>query len=429
MIETAALAVAPTRAPAGHGREDDEVSMEIRATGWPAAEVSTLGAVGVAHFCSHFLQLALAPLFLLMRADLGVSFFALGVLLSVFYLCSGVGQVVAGILVDRFGADRLLLGGLILQGASTAAMGFAPHYAMLVPLAALAGLGNSVYHPADLSILSHRVAPARLGRAFAAHVIAGSIGFALSPLASATIATGYGWRAALLAMGGTVLVIGLGLLAFRGALKVEPAGVAHGASGPAGKAPGFLQVLAMPVVLMAFLYFLLTSISLSGFQSFSIVALQEGYGATVALATLAVALYQVGNSTGVALGGAVADRTSQHHRIAMGGLAAACVLTGLAAVLSAPPMVIVGLVAAVGVAIGLTTPSRDVLVRDAAPAGAMGKVFGVVYSGYDIGSLLGPLMFGLLLDHHLPRLVFAGAALPLGLAVLTAFAVRRKPAD
>lgn len=404
------------------------MSMDIRAAGWPTGEVSTLGAVGVAHFCSHLLQLALAPLFLLMREDLGASFFALGLVLSIFFLCSGIGQVISGVLVDRFGADRLLLSGLLLQGAATAAMGLAPHYALLLPLAALAGFGNSVYHPADLSILSHRIGPARLGRAFAAHVIAGSLGFAVSPIVSGAIGLAYGWRAALLAMGGAVVVAGIGLLACRGALTSAATPGPHAGKATGGGAPTFLGVLAMPVVLMAFLYFVLTSVSLSGVQSFSIVALQEGFGASVGLATLSVALYQVGNSAGVAVGGYVADRTANHHRIAMTGLAAACAFALLAALLAVPAPVTVALVAMVGLAMGLTTPSRDVLVRAAAPAGATGKVFGVVYSGYDIGNLIGPLMFGLLLDHHLPRLVFIGAAVPLGLAIGTAFAVRQRPA-
>ncbi|MEP9349052.1 MFS transporter [Xanthobacter sp. KR7-225] len=403
------------------------MSLQTHAAGWPAREASTIGAVGLAHFSSHFLQLAIAPLFLLMRDDLGVSFTELGLILSLFYLFSGVGQVVAGILVDRFGADRLLLAGMMLQGTATAAMGFAPHYETLLPLAACAGLGNSVYHPADLSILSHRVAHARLGRAFAAHVIAGSLGFAASPLVSAAIGTSLGWRTALLVMGGTVMVLALVLVAWRGALKVEPQ--ARHLPGHAGapRAPSFVQVLAMPVVLMAFLYFVLTAVSLSAFQSFSIAALQQGYGASLALATMAASLYQLGNSAGVAVGGAVADRTSAHHVIAMGGLAAGSALGFLAAGLTAEPAVTVALIAMVGVCLGLSTPSRDVLVRHAAPAGATGKVFGVVYSGYDIGALVAPVFFGLALDHGQPTLVLAGGALALGIAVLTAFAVRRRP--
>ncbi|MEP9352962.1 MFS transporter [Xanthobacter sp. KR7-65] len=402
------------------------MSTTARTAGWPAAEVSTIGAVGVAHFCSHLLQLALAPLFIMMRADLSVSFFELGLLLSAFYFFSGAGQVAAGVMVDRFGAHRLLLGGLLLQGAATAAMGLAPHYLVLLPLAALAGLGNSVYHPADLSILSHKVAPPRLGRAFAAHVIAGSIGFALSPLVSGALGTAYGWRASITALGLTVVILGLLLALFRNTLKTAPTHTAHAAATTVKL--GFLDVLAMPVVLMGFLYFVLTAISLSGVQGFAIVALQEGYGASVALATLAIALFQVGNTAGVAIGGHVADRATHHHRIAMVGLAAGAIIALAAALIPARPEVTVGLVALIGLAMGLTTPSRDVLVRSAAPAGATGKVFGIVYSGYDIGSLLGPVLFGLLLDHHLPQLVFVGAAVPLAVAVGTAFAVRRRPA-
>lgn len=402
--------------------------MELRAAGWPASEAATIGAVGIAHFSSHFLQLSIAPLFILMRGDLGVSFTELGLVLSVFYLFSGVGQVVAGILVDRFGADRLLLAGMLLQGTATAAMGFAPRYEALLPLAALAGIGNSVYHPADLSILSHRVAPARLGRAFAAHVIAGSLGFAASPLVSAAIGTAQGWRTALTVMGGVVVVLAIGLIAWRGALKVELQARHVAGPGAAARAPSFVQVLATPVVLMAFLYFVLTAVSLSAFQSFSIAALQQGYGASLVLATLAASLYQLGNSAGVAVGGVVADRTSAHHVIAMGGLAAGAALGFLAAGLTTAPAATVALIAMVGVCLGLTTPSRDVLVRHAAPAGATGKVFGVVYSGYDIGALVAPVVFGLALDHHQPAFVLAGGALALGLAVMTAFAVRRRPA-
>lgn len=418
--------------------------MDVPAARWPAAEASTIGAVGIAHFCSHFLQLALAPLFLTMRDDLGVSFVDLGLLLSVFFFASGAGQVMAGILVDRFGAHRLLLCGLLLQGAATAAMGLAPRYEVLLPLAALAGLGNSVYHPADLSILSHRVAPARLGRAFAAHVIAGNVGFALSPLVSGAIGAAHGWRTALTLMGALVVLAGIGLLIFRGLLTCGPAEEPgtqgqgtqggsterHGAGGfgaQAQPAPDFLHILAMPVVLMAYLYFILTAFALTSFQSFSITALQEGYGASLALATLAPALYQLGNTMGVALGGALADRTDRHHHVAMGGLAIACILGLLAALLPGLPMATVGLIAAVGTALGLTTPSRDVLVRAVAPAGARGKVFGVVYSGYDMGALIAPVLFGLALDHQMPRLVLLGGAVPLGLAVLTAFAVRRRP--
>ncbi len=394
----------------------------------PPREVATISAVGVAHFTSHFLQLAFAPLFLFMRADLGVSFTELGLILTMFYLASSAGQVLAGILVDRFGAHRLLLGGMALQAAAVAALGVAPAYWMMLPLGAMAGLGNSVYHPADLSILSHRVRPERLGRAFAAHVIAGNLGYAASPLVSGAIAISFGWRAALIVMGVASLGATLALVLARPVLHT-PSSRDHVPAADGAAPLSFGAVLMTPVVLLAFGYFLLSSISLVGIQNFSIAALQEGFGVTVALATLAVTLYQLATAAGVFVGGILADRVRHHHRVAMSGLATAALCAVLASVTSPPAAVTVALVSAIGFAVGITTPSRDVLVRRATPSGATGKVFGVVYSGFDAGALLAPLIYGALMDHHLARLVFLVAAVPLAIGVFTVLGVRPRPVE
>ncbi len=385
--------------------------------------MATISAVGTAHFTSHLLQLAFAPLFLTMRDDLGVTFTELGALLSAFYLASGMGQVTAGILVDRFGAHRLLLAGMALQASSVAAIGLAPTYGLMLPLAFLSGLGNAVYHPADLSILSHRIRPERLGRAFAAHVIAGNFGYAVSPLMSGTLAIAFGWRTALVVMGGAALVATFALIAVRPVLHSPT--IAEQAEAPGGVAPiSFGQVLTTPVVLLAFFYFLLSSISLVGIQNFSIAALQEGYAFTAAMATLTITAYQLATAAGVAIGGYVADRSTHHHRIAMGGLAAAAACAALASLHLPLALATTALVVGIGFANGLTLPSRDVLVRRASPAGATGKVFGVVYSGFDIGSLFAPLIYGLLMDHHLPHGVFLTAAVPLALGIVTVLGVR-----
>ncbi|MEP9375478.1 MFS transporter [Aquabacter sp. CN5-332] len=399
------------------------MTLAIPATA-PRRELATISAVSAGHFVSHILQLALAPLFIAMRDDLGVSFTELGVLLSIFYLFSGGGQVVAGIMVDRFGADRLLLGGILLQSASMAAMGLAPTYATMLPFAALAGLGNSVYHPADLSILSHRIRTERLGRAFALHVVAGNLGYAASPLASGALALMYGWRTALVVMGVSCLMVGFALMMARPLLRIERH-QEHAHQEAAG-APSFADIIASRVVLLAFFYFFLTAICLVGLQSFGITALQEGFGMGTAFAALTLTFYQGANVCGVMLGGYIADRASHHHRIAMAGLAVAAVALFVIGLVQIPPLATLVLMVVIGFSLGMTTPSRDVLVRHAAPANARGKVFGFVYSGFDIGALAGPLMYGIMLDNHMTHAVFLGAAAPLLVGIVTVIGVRKK---
>ena len=395
----------------------------------PARDFRTIGAVGAAHFTSHVLQIALAPLFPLMRDDLGVSYTALGLILSVFYVVSGLAQVAAGVLVDRFGPQRLLIAGVALQGGAVAAMGFAPGYWALLPLAAAAGIGNSVYHPADLSVLSRRVRPARLGRAFAFHVVAGSLGYAVSPLFAGSVAALAGWRAALVVVGGFGVAMALALFLLRRALEVAPQerGAGESSERDAGRL-SLARVLALPVVLLAFTYFVLTALAGSGVQGFTPAALMQGYGASFAWAAFAVTASQLGNIGGVVLGGFLAERTARHDLVAIAGMAVAAVLMVGASWSGFAPVVVVALITGAGFAVGATTPSRDVLVRRAAPPDALGRVFGVVYSGFDLGSLVGPLLYGALLDRGSPNLVFAAAGAALLLCSVTVLGVRARPA-
>ncbi|WP_342641129.1 MFS transporter [Rhodoligotrophos ferricapiens] len=396
------------------------------------SDIRIIGTVASAHFTSHILQLALAPLFPMMRDAFNVTFVDLGLILTCFYAASGLGQIAAGVLVDRFGAHRLLMMGITLQSGSVALMGLAPNYYMLLPLAVLAGIGNSVYHPADLSILSHRVRPERLGRAFATHVIAGNIGFGVSPIFVGTIGVMWGWRAGLLAVGILGLIISCWVILNRPAIRTEGQVQRRQAAAEKGKPGGqqaepapahFWHIITMPVVLLAFLFFVLSAFAGAGIQNFAISALTEGYGMVLAMATVAVAGYQVGTASGVLLGGVLADRSEKHHVIAMLGLAVSAILIMFVFHTGLHPVAIIALIAASGFATGITMPSRDVLVRRAAPAGGYGKVFGIVYSGFDIGSLVAPLIFGSLIDHHMSHGVFlvCGIALIVGIPTVMGF--------
>jgi len=392
-------------------------------------DVRVMGVVGSAHFSSHFMQLALPPLFPILHAQFGVSFTELGLVITLFYTASGLGQALAGVLVDRFGAHRLLVAGIATMGVGVGLAGLVSAYWMLLPLAVCAGLGNSVFHPADLSILSRRVSEGRLGRAFAVHGLSGTLGFVAAPLLVTTIATYASWRLALIAIG----LYALGSAAFvhsnRGLLTYDRR-LESASSGAAAmrRIPAYLAVIGSPVVMMGFAYFILTAFAGGGVQTFAVAALNTGYGLALNVATLALTAYLVGTACGIALGGLLADRTASHHKVAMAGMVAAAVCVLVAALLGSGSFFIGPVLALAGIASGITGPSRDVLIRRAAAGSGMGKVFGFVYSGFDLGASTAPLLFGVLIDHHLAHAVFLVAAAAYALAAPTVMQVRQRTA-
>ncbi|MFI4987763.1 MAG: MFS transporter [Alphaproteobacteria bacterium] len=391
-------------------------------------DVRVITAVGIAHYCSHLMQLALPPLFPILHDVFGVSFTELGLILTLFYSASGFGQATAGVLVDRYGAHRLLIGGLALMGVATILAGVVTSFWMLMPLAVLAGLGNSVFHPADLSILSHRVSERRLGRAFAVHGFLGTIGFATAPVAITALAAFGGWRTAVVVFGIAGLAGAFVVHANRAVLAYGRRAEAASVAGAARRRPGYLSVISSPVVVMGFCYFVLTAFAGTGVQTFAVTTLTSGYGLVLGTATLGLTAYLVGTSVGVAFGGLLADRTEHHHRVAMGGVVAAAAImlamTGVATL----PLFVVPMLALAGIASGVTGPSRDVLIRRAAAGSGMGSVFGFVYSGFDLGSSTAPLIFGALIDHHAAHAVFLAVAIALALAAPTVMQVRRRTA-
>lgn len=389
-------------------------------------DFAIMSLVGVAHYMSHVLQLALPPLFPILHREFGVSFTELGLVVTLFYIASGLGQAAAGVLVDRYGAPLLLIGGLAVLGVAIALAGTVGSYWMLLPLAPIAGLGNSVFHPADLAILSHKVSERRLGRAYAVHGLSGSLGYASAPIAVTAITAYGGWRMALLAVGLIGIAVAVLLLMQHGLLEARQ--MRSGTGKPAPRRSNYLAVIGAPVVLMAFGYFAMTAFAGSGMQTFAITALTSGYGLPLNTATLGLTGYLVGAASGITLGGFLADRTRHHHRVAMSGIATAALLIFAVASVPALGALVVPLMAVAGFANGITGPSRDVLVRRAAAGIGTGSVFGFVYSGFDLGSSTAPLLFGALIDHQAPQGVFLAIAAAFALAVPTVMQVQHRVA-
>lgn len=381
-------------------------------------DAKIIALVGLAHGTSHFYHLLFAPLFPWLKAAFGLTYAELGLLMSAFFVVSGVGQAVAGFVVDRVGAWIVLMGGIALLGIAALTLASSQTYPMLMLAAAIAGLGNSVFHPADFTILNRRVSVPRLGHAFGMHGILGTMGWAAAPVFLAGLATLIGWRLALLAAALLTFAILALLVANRALLdtrELQPAGAAKAAA--QGHALSFLR---LPGVWMCFAFFFITAMSLGGIQSFAPSALVELYGVPVTLATTSITAYMVASAGGMIAGGFLAARTSHHERIIAGAFAVAGALCMLVASGAVSPATTLLLLALIGFGSGIAGPSRDLLVRAAAPRGATGRVYGVVYSGLDVGMSIAPLMFGAMMDGGHPGWVFVAIGSFQALALFTA---------
>ena len=393
-------------------------------------DAEVIGLVGVAHLLSHFLQLILAPLFPLLKDEFGVGYAALGLMVSLMYAVSGISQTMAGFIVDRYGARRVLLFGMSTFSLALLLTGLATAYWMLVPVALLAGIGNSVFHPADFAILNAKVNPKRLGYAFSTHGIGGNFGWLAAPVFSIGVSSVYGWRAATITAGVLGLVL-TAIIASRSALsgsRVHAGGQRHGIQGArkSGWAEDARALLSVQV-LKCFAFFTFYSMALIGLQTFSVSANTTLYGAPLVTASAALTGYLFGGVVGIVAGGFAAAHSERHNLVAASGMLIGAVLTLLLASGALPMGLLTGTMALVGFFTFSTQPSRDILVRAVTPPGATGKVYGFVYSGLDLGGSLSPLLFGWMLDRHLPQWVFGAAALFMLFTVATALTLPQRP--
>ncbi|XHS78063.1 MFS transporter [Burkholderiaceae bacterium UC74_6] len=382
-------------------------------------DYGTISLIGLAHGTSHFFHLLLVPLFPALQAEFGYSFAELGLLVTTFFIVSGIGQALAGFVVDRFGARPVLFLALSCFVLASIAAGTAQGFSGLMLAAALAGLGNCPFHPIDFTILNKRVSQPRLGHAFSVHGITGNLGWAFAPVFSIGIwhATG-NWRMAYVGTALVALTV-MGLLAWQRDLIDDKQGSWHKAeAAPQGEHP--MAFLKLPSVWLCFSFFFWSTMALTAIQSFASPALQQMYGLPLDLTAYVVTGYMLCGAAGMVVGGFLVGKVDRLERTIAAAMALAALLLLLTASGALPGLLAAGAAALAGFGTGIAGPSRDMLIKRAAPPGATGRVYGTVYSGLDVGFALGAPVFGLMMDRGQPAWVFAGSAVTLLMGIASA---------
>jgi MFS family permease len=369
-----------------------------------SSESRLIAAVCAAHMMSHYYMLLLAPLFAFVRADFNVSYTELALALTIFNVVSGLLQTPIGFLVDRVGARIVLIAGLAISSIAYAIAGIVDSYWVFIAMYGLGGLGNTVFHPSDYSLLSQHSPRERLGQVFAFHTFAGITGSAIAPATLLYMQSLFGWRGAYMGAAALGFIVLTALIA-----QPEPKRDAHAAKTPEkarADASATLRVLITPPILLNLTYFIMTSIMGGGLNTYLVVALGSLHATPVDLANMALTSLLAMNAVGVLAGGFLAGRTSHHAAVAASGLAVGGVVTALVGLFNFRAAALIALMGLSGFCVGATYPSRDMLVRAVTPIGAYGLVFGFVSVGFNIGASIAPIVYGALMDNGHPRAVF-----------------------
>lgn len=390
--------------------------------GGSLADFKVIGLIGVAHFFSHLFILLLPPLFPTLREEFGVSFLELGLIMTVFSGATAGTQLPFGYMVDRFGARWILIGGLALESLAFLMIGLGDGFWSLLAMMAIAGIANGVYHPADYAILSASVSGPRMGRAFSLHTFAGFAGFAVAPPLVIFLSDVIGWRMALVGFGLAGLATAAALLVSAGSLHNKQKPSTDGA--PPVDASSRALLFSFPI-LMCLGFYIMTAMGSGGLNNFLVSALNLLHGTAIPIATGALTGYLVGTTIGILGGGYLADKTSNHNVIAAFCFLATAVMISVVALVDMPEPLLLASMTLQGILHGMIMPSRDMIVRSVTPDGQYGKVFGFVTTGFSIGGIVAPIIFGFILDQYQPELVFYAIAGFMFLSMFTVFTSAR----
>jgi FSR family fosmidomycin resistance protein-like MFS transporter len=393
-----------------------------RSAGW-SRDSKVIALIAVAHFTSHVHFMLLPPIFGPVKEAFGVTYTQIGLAITVYNLVSAALQTPAGFLVDRIGPRAMLTGGLLLGAGALAVAALLPGYWLFIVAYAFLGLANTVYHPADYAILSATIDEKRIGKAFSIHTFSGFLGSGVTPALVLAIAAVWGWQGAFLAAAGLAIASALLLIVAGGILPRNVRKPQASAGQPAKVGLGLL--LSGPVV-RNLLFFVCIAMANGGIQNYAVVALGALHDTPAAVANVGLSGFLLFSAAGVLLGGVIADRTAHHEWVAALGFAFTSTMAVLLGWVDMPAAVLIFVMSAGGLLNGIIQPSRDMMVRAVTPVGSFGKVFGFVSTGFNLGGMVAPLLYGWLMDRGQPQMIFAIVTGFILLALLTAV-TRRKP--
>ncbi len=390
-------------------------------------DVQLISMVGVAHLVSHFSQLILPPLFPWIKESMQVSYAELGFLMSIFFVVSCAVQAISGFAVDRLGPRPMLFSGLMCLVIAMFGFACSDSYLQMMPCAILAGVGNGVFHPADYTLINRRVSPQRIGHAYSVHGLTGSLGWALAPALMVPIALAYSWHVAVFVAALICASVLLVLWLKRSQLSLDP--LSESKAEPVktlnGGGEGEFDFLKIPVVWMCFAFFLFYSMALSIVQAYAPEAVRHLQSVPLKVTASCLTLYMLCSAVGMFLGGFLVTNPTRAEKVVGVAFLTAGSLSLSLVYFELGVWQVLALFCLMGLVSGCAGPSRDLLVKGATPTNATGRVYGVVYSGLDIGQAISAFIFGIFMDHQNYEAVIVGLALLQVVLVLGAFNVRR----
>ncbi|AXR79598.1 MFS transporter [Natrarchaeobaculum sulfurireducens] len=389
-----------------------------------------VAAVSVAHFLSHVYLLAYPPLFPLIGAEFGLTTTQLGLLVTAIYVPTLLLQIPIGEVVDRIGAKRILVAGLVVTSLGVALSGLAPTYGALLAFALVSGVGQSVFHPADYALLESVTDATNQGSAFGLHTFGGFAGFAAAPILTGTLGIQFGWRVALPAVGALGIAYAVVLLVatkpvYRRQIRTRKEPEVSATSDAEPGVASSLRGLFRTELLVVSGFYLVSMMAIVALQSFTTVFAIESFGFSDSAANTVLTAYLVGTAVGVIAGGPFADRAPfQYVIVGAFGLAAVGIWVTVVAI-HGSYLTALAVFGVVGLLIGMALPSRDKLANSFADEGSTGKSFGFFFTGLSLGAVISPAVVGAIIDASSATAAFlvvsgillVGAAIVVGLAL------------